>query len=84
MTISSTGRAPYFLWLNRGKQSLCLDLKSQDDLALLDAIAAKADVFIQNLSPGAAERLGLGAAAMTKRYPKLIYCSISGYGKTVR
>jgi crotonobetainyl-CoA:carnitine CoA-transferase CaiB-like acyl-CoA transferase len=75
------GESSYFLWLNRGKQSLCLDLKSQDDLALLDAIAAKADVFIQNLSPGAAERLGLGAAAMTKRYPKLIYCSISGYGQ---
>jgi crotonobetainyl-CoA:carnitine CoA-transferase CaiB-like acyl-CoA transferase len=75
------GESSYFLWLNRGKQSLCLDLKSQDDLALLYAIAAEADVFIQNFAPGAAERLGLGAAAMTERYPKLIYCSISGYGE---
>ena len=51
------GESAYFLWLNRGKQSLCLDLKKQDDLALLYAIAAEADVFIQNFAPGAAERL---------------------------
>jgi crotonobetainyl-CoA:carnitine CoA-transferase CaiB-like acyl-CoA transferase len=76
-----TGESSYFVWLNRGKQSLCLDLKSQDDLALVHAIAAEADVFIQNFAPGAAERLGLGAAAMIERYPKLIYCSISGYGE---
>jgi crotonobetainyl-CoA:carnitine CoA-transferase CaiB-like acyl-CoA transferase len=75
------GESAYFLWLNRGKQSLCLDLKNDDDLALLYAIAAETDVFIQNFAPGAAERLGLGAAAMTERYPKLIYCSISGYGE---
>jgi crotonobetainyl-CoA:carnitine CoA-transferase CaiB-like acyl-CoA transferase len=75
------GESSYFLWLNRGKQSLCLDLKSKNDLGLLYAIAAEADVFIQNFAPGAAERLGLGAAAMTERYPQLIYCSISGYGE---
>ena len=75
------GESSYFVWLNRGKQSLCLDLKSKDDLALVNAIAAEADVFIQNFAPGAAERLGLGAAAMTGKYPKLIYCSISGYGE---
>ena len=75
------GESSYFVWLNRGKQSLCLDLKSLDDLALVHAIAAEADVFIQNFAPGAAERLGLGAAALTEKYPKLIYCSISGYGE---
>lgn len=76
------GESAYFVWLNRGKESVCLDLKNAADLALLNNILAKADVFIQNLAPGAAERLGLGAEALTMRHPRLIYCSISGYGES--
>jgi crotonobetainyl-CoA:carnitine CoA-transferase CaiB-like acyl-CoA transferase len=75
------GQSAYFVWLNRGKESVCLDLKASDDLAVLHNIAAEADVFIQNLAPGAAARLGLGSEALTKTYPRLIYCSISGYGE---
>lgn len=75
------GESAYFVWLNRGKESLCLDLKEAADRALLDNMLARADVFIQNLAPGAAGRLGLGSAALTGRYPRLIHCSISGYGE---
>ena len=75
------GESAYFVWLNRGKESLRLDLKRSDDLALVNAMVEKADVFIQNLAPGAAARLGLGAQALTKRFPRLIYCSVSGYGE---
>src|SRR5262252_788926 len=53
------GESAYFVWLNRGKESLCLDLKSSEDRALLENMLEQADVFIQNLAPGAAERLGL-------------------------
>lgn len=75
------GESSYFVWLNRGKESVCLDLKQQDDIALLSSIVAKADVFIQNLAPGAVARLGFGAEELTKKYQKLICCSISGYGE---
>jgi crotonobetainyl-CoA:carnitine CoA-transferase CaiB-like acyl-CoA transferase len=75
------GESAYFVWLNRGKESLCLDLKSPGDLALMQAILSRADVFIQNLAPGAAIRLGLGAAELMARNPRLIVCSISGYGE---
>jgi crotonobetainyl-CoA:carnitine CoA-transferase CaiB-like acyl-CoA transferase len=75
------GESAYFVWLNRGKESLCLDLKNNDDLSLLHNIVAEADVFIQNLAPGAAGRLGLGADELTQRFPRLVYCSISGYGE---
>jgi crotonobetainyl-CoA:carnitine CoA-transferase CaiB-like acyl-CoA transferase len=75
------GESAYFVWLNRGKESLCLDLKQPADLALLDRILERADIFIQNLAPGAAGRLGLGAEALASRFPRLIYCSISGYGE---
>ena len=75
------GDSAYFVWLNRGKQSVRLDVKSPQDHALLANIIASADVFIQNLAPGAAERLGFGAAEMTAQYPALIYCSITGYGR---
>ena len=75
------GESAYFVWLNRGKESVRLDLKQPRDMALVDAMVAKADVFIQNLAPGAAARLGLGAEALTARYPRLIYCSVSGYGE---
>ena len=75
------GESAYFVWLNRGKESLRLDLKRPEDLAMVEAMVAKADVFIQNLAPGAAARLGLGAEALTTKYPRLIYCSVSGYGE---
>ena len=75
------GESAYFVWLNRGKQSVRLDLKSPQDQALLANMIASADVFIQNLAPGAAERLGFGAAEMTAQYPALIYSSITGYGR---
>ena len=75
------GESAYFVWLNRGKQSVRLDLRRPEDLALVEAMTARADVFIQNLAPGAAARLGLGAETLTTRHPRLIYCSISGYGE---
>ena len=76
------GESAYFVWLNRGKESVSLDLRAPSDLSLLEALVAEADVFIQNLAPGAADRLGLGATALCERHPRLIYCSISGYGET--
>ena len=75
------GESSYWVWINRGKESVALDLKSADDLALLQRMLARADVFIQNLAPGAADRLGLGSAALRERYPRLITCDISGYGE---
>ena len=74
------GQASYFVWLNRGKESVELDVKSDAGRAALAALLARADVFVQNLAPGAAGRLGLGAADLRARYPRLICCSVSGYG----
>jgi crotonobetainyl-CoA:carnitine CoA-transferase CaiB-like acyl-CoA transferase len=74
------GDSSYFVWINRGKESIALDLKRSDDLALLQRLLARADVFIQNLAPGATERLGIGSAALRERHPRLITCDISGYG----
>jgi crotonobetainyl-CoA:carnitine CoA-transferase CaiB-like acyl-CoA transferase len=76
------GQSTYFVWLNRGKESLCLDLKQQADLAVLKSIIAKADIVVQNLAPGAMARLGLSADSLRKDYPALIICEISGYGDT--
>jgi len=76
------GESAYFVWLNRGKESIRLDLKQPGDHALLDAMIGKADIFIQNLAPGAARRLGFGAAELCARDPRLICCSISGYGES--
>ena len=76
----ANGHSSYFVWLNRGKEAICLDLKSQDDQGLLAAMLAKADVFIQNLMPGALDRLGFSMASLRRQYPRLITCSISGYG----
>jgi len=73
------GESAYFVWLNRGKESLAVDLKQPDDLALVRRMLAKADVFIQNLAPGAAGRLGLGHEEMRSEKPRLITCDISGY-----
>jgi itaconate CoA-transferase len=74
------GQASYFVWLNRSKESIELDVKSADGMAVLAALLGRADVLVQNLAPGAAERLGLGAAELRARHPRLIICSITGYG----
>lgn len=74
------GESSYWVWINRGKESVALNLKQDDDLQLLERMLAQADVFIQNLAPGATERLGIGSAALRERHPKLITCDISGYG----
>lgn len=73
------GTSAYFAWLNRGKESIVLDLKSSDDLGLLEAMIARADVFVQNLAPGAAARLGLASEALVSRHPRLIAADIVGY-----
>jgi itaconate CoA-transferase len=74
------GQSSYFVWLNRGKESVELDIKDPGDRALLDALLDHADVFVQNLAPGAAERAGLNAASVRETRPGLICCSVSGYG----
>ncbi len=74
------GQASYFVWLNRGKESVQLDVKSAAGAQALAALLARADVFVQNLAPGAASRLGLDAAGLLARHPRLICCSVSGYG----
>lgn len=76
------GLSSHFVWLNRSKQSVVLDLRQASARTALRRLVASADVFVQNLSPGAAERLGFGAATLRRRYPRLVYCSISGYGET--
>ena len=76
------GESAHFVWLNRGKQSVVLDLGNVDDKALLEAMLAKADVFVQNLKPGAIGKLGFPVARLRKDYPRLICCSISGYGES--
>jgi itaconate CoA-transferase len=77
---AAKGMASYFVWLNRGKQSLVADIKKPDDSALLHRLLSKADVFIQNLAPGAAARAGFGSDALRARHPRLITVDISGYG----
>jgi crotonobetainyl-CoA:carnitine CoA-transferase CaiB-like acyl-CoA transferase len=77
---TAKGQSAYFVWLNRGKQSIALDFTQPDDAALLHRLIARADVFIQNLSPGAAERASFGSADLRREYPRLITCDISGYG----
>jgi crotonobetainyl-CoA:carnitine CoA-transferase CaiB-like acyl-CoA transferase len=75
------GEASYWVWINRGKESIALDLKHGADLELLQRMVARADIFIQNLAPGAAQRLGVGSAELRERHPRLITCDISGYGE---
>ena len=75
------GQSAYFVWLNRGKESLVLDIKKERDASLLENILSKADVFVQNLAPGAAARAGFGSEALRKKHPKLITVDISGYGE---
>ncbi len=77
---AANGMSSYFVWLNRGKQSLVADIKDPDDAAMLHRILEGADVFIQNLAPGAAARAGFGSEELRARYPRLITVDISGYG----
>jgi crotonobetainyl-CoA:carnitine CoA-transferase CaiB-like acyl-CoA transferase len=74
------GQSSYFVWLNRGKESLTLDLKHPDGRAVLDALIAGADVLIQNFAPGAAARMGLDFESLRAAHPRLIVCDISGFG----
>jgi itaconate CoA-transferase len=74
------GLSSHFVWVNRSKESLALDVKRPEAQEVLARLLRGADVFLQNLAPGAAERLGLGAEALRKKNPRLIWCGISGYG----
>jgi itaconate CoA-transferase len=74
------GMASHFVWLNRSKESLTLDLKHPEARQIVQQLLEDADVFIQNLAPGATERLGLGPEQLSQRYPRLIVCGVSGYG----
>ncbi|MER9690207.1 CaiB/BaiF CoA-transferase family protein [Mesorhizobium sp. M0139] len=75
------GQSAYFVWLNRGKESVCLDLRLEMDREVLDTLIANADVFIQNLKPGSIEKLGFASADLRRRFPRLITCDISGFGE---
>ncbi|GAB4038527.1 MAG: CaiB/BaiF CoA-transferase family protein [Rubrivivax sp.] len=74
------GLSSHFVWTNRGKESLALDLKQPAAREVLQRLVARADVLVQNLAPGAAARLGMSHAALKHRHPRLIVCDISGYG----
>jgi itaconate CoA-transferase len=76
------GLASHFVWLNRTKESLTLNLKHPKAREILERLLSEADVFVQNLAPGATERLGFGGEALKERYPRLIVCDISGYGSS--
>jgi itaconate CoA-transferase len=76
------GMSSHFVWLNRSKESLTLDLKQEAAKQVLHRLLDKADVFVQNLAPGATERLGFGTAELRKKYPRLIVCDLSGYGSS--
>ncbi|WP_242444290.1 CaiB/BaiF CoA-transferase family protein [Advenella sp. S44] len=75
------GDSTYFVWLNRGKESIVLDYGQPEDAALLQRLISKADVFIQNLGPGASKRAGFGWEELRAKYPRLITCDITGYGE---
>jgi formyl-CoA transferase len=74
------GECSYFVWLNRGKQSVVLDLSAAEDKAVLAAMIKRADVFVQNLKPGAVDKLGFPVARLRHEHPQLICCTISGFG----
>jgi crotonobetainyl-CoA:carnitine CoA-transferase CaiB-like acyl-CoA transferase len=78
---AAAGEASYFVWTNRGKESLVLDYKQALDAELLHRLLAQADVFVQNLAPSALTRAGFGSDDLRQRYPSLITCDISGYGE---
>ena len=74
------GLSSHFVWVNRSKESITLDLKNADDMGVLHQLLARADVFVQNLAPGATDRMGLSFDDLSDRHPRLIVCDISGYG----
>ena len=76
----AAGQSSYFVWLNRGKESIALDIKKPDDLDLLRSLLSRADVFVQNLAPGAVDRVGLDSASLAALNPRLIQVNISGFG----
>jgi len=76
------GESVYFSFINRGKKSLCLNLKDEEDKAHFHALCKKADVLVENFRPGVTKRLGIDEQSLRKQYPGLIYCSISGFGQT--
>jgi itaconate CoA-transferase len=75
------GMSSHFVWLNRSKESLALDLRQDEAKEILRRLVARSDVFVQNLAPGSAGRLGFGAEELRGEHPRLVYCSISGYGE---
>ena len=75
------GLSAYFVWLNHGKESVCLNIKDAEDFLILKNIISNSDIFIQNLMPGATNRLGISSESLRKKYPSLITCDISGYGQ---
>lgn len=75
------GQSSYFVWLNRSKESLALDLQQGAAREVVEQLISQADVFVQNLAPGAAERLGLSAKVLRARHPRLVVCDLSGYGE---
>jgi crotonobetainyl-CoA:carnitine CoA-transferase CaiB-like acyl-CoA transferase len=79
---SVNGQSSYFVWINRSKESLSCDLKTDEGRAVVEALLAGADVFVQNLAPGAARRLGLDAATLQARFPRLVVCDVTGFGST--
>src|ERR671924_1240508 len=74
------GKSTYFASVNRGKESIALDLKSEGDRAIFEKVLAKADVIVENFRPGTMEKLGYGWDTLHKKYPKLIYAAASGFG----
>jgi itaconate CoA-transferase len=78
--VTVKGLSSYFVWLNRTKESLTLDLKRPEGARILATLLERADVFVQNLAPGAADRLGMAAPDLRARHPRLIVCNVSGYG----
>jgi len=76
------GQSSYFVWLNRSKESLTLDLKKPAAAEIVGRLIERADVFVENLAPGAADRLGLAPAVLTARYPRLVACRVTGYGSS--
>ena len=78
---SVKGESTYFAWVNRGKESVRINLKSDDGRELFSNLVEKADALIQNLKPGAMRKLGFGSESLREKYPKLITCDISGYGE---
>src|SRR3569832_1422245 len=77
---AAKGQSSYFVWLNRGKDSTVIDLATKEGRAALEALIAKADVLIQNLKPGSMDKLGFTLERLRREYPKLVCCTITGYG----